>query len=950
MPSLRSPTRPVIAAALVVVAALVIVIDRPAQAQVFSPGALSKAHAPLDGLTGCTKCHVEGAKHDNGRCLDCHKEIARRTDAGVGYHNNVKALPCFTCHREHRGLETPLIQWQPSKAAFNHGQTGWPLTGKHRGNDCRKCHEPRLIVDDDARKLKAGGRDTMLGLDRACVRCHFDEHRGQEGNDCSRCHGTDDFKKAGGFNHNDKSFAAFALTGKHKAVACTECHRSVNDPRSSTTAFPPAKSNSYLQFKDIAHKSCVDCHDDHHNGSFGNDCQRCHTTEGWRVINATAQDTGFHDKHAFKLRGAHTTVQCRQCHGPFGSTPAVFKGLKFKNCADCHTDAHVGQLDAPGGVVRCESCHDVGGFLPVNFDVARHDKTRYPLTDAHRTVACNLCHDQRSKLVDRVPRSVRDEMARRGRRVLASNARLQMSDVVGNDARGQPAPTGGRCEVCHTDESPHGQQFSIVADGMPGRRCVDCHSTVSFRDNKFDHNQSRFALTGKHKTARCNDCHVPMTTAAAAAVKARRGARIYRPIDPVCVSCHDDVHVGQLQKPDATTTDCAACHTTTAFKPPTFDHDRQAAFRLEGAHKRAQCTQCHIGVDVEGRTVARYKPVPTACDRCHEDEHKGLFDPFSPLLRGAGGSAAMAPKMSAATTATATTTAKAAPDGDGAPREPGEPVESGELEEPAPTVNVDGRPPAMAMSTNGSASARTLQRCDGCHGAETWFPAKFAHERTGFPLDGRHQVTRCADCHGGDLHQPLPKSCASCHHDPHLQEFGLQCASCHNTERFEAPLFVVDAHRRTNFPLTGRHAALPCDECHVEKRDRQFTRAAIDCVQCHAADARRATTQTVNHQRPPFSLACGSCHTPATFVGAKYRQHDTCFPITRGSHTNIRCADCHGPLNGFVVTGNCKNAPARCADCHEHNIAAEARRHARVPGYEHKSQKCAECHRNNAGE
>jgi hypothetical protein len=484
-------------------------------------------------------------------------------------------------------------------------------------------------------------------------------------------------------------------------------------------------------------------------------------------------------------------------------------------------------------------------------------------------------------------------MARRGRRVLASNARFDFSDAVGKDAQGAAAPAGGRCESCHTDESPHGQQFSTTAPGLEARRCVDCHSTVSFRDNKFSHDASRFALTGKHKTTKCNDCHVAMTSSQAATVKARRGARIYRPIDPVCVTCHDDVHVGQLQKEGADTTDCASCHATTGFKPPTFDHDSQSAFKLEGAHTRVKCAQCHVGVDVDGRSIARYKPVPTACDRCHEDEHKGQFDAFSPL-------------------APATTTT------------------------------------AALMTT--PASGRTEQRCDGCHSVDTWFPAKFAHERTGFGLDGQHALTRCAECHGGDLHQPLPKSCASCHQDPHLQEFGLMCASCHNTERFEAPLFVVDSHRRTNFPLTGRHAALPCDECHVEKRDRQFTRAAIDCVQCHAADARRATTQTVNHQRPPFSLACGSCHTPATFVGAKYRQHDTCFPITRGAHTNIRCDECHAPLRGFVVTGNCENAPARCAECHEHNIAAEARRHARVPGYEHKSQKCAECHRNTAGQ
>ena len=56
-------------------------------------------------------------------------------------------------HREHRGLGYALIQWQPSREQFNHGQTGWPLLGKHKGADCKKCHEPRRIVDDDAKKL-----------------------------------------------------------------------------------------------------------------------------------------------------------------------------------------------------------------------------------------------------------------------------------------------------------------------------------------------------------------------------------------------------------------------------------------------------------------------------------------------------------------------------------------------------------------------------------------------------------------------------------------------------------------------------------------------------------------------------------------------------------------------------------------------------------------------------
>ena len=78
----------------------VIIVAAFLAAQVFSPGPLSSAHKQLDGLTSCTKCHEEGGKHSNARCIECHKEIGRRIDEGVGYHARNKNQLCAECHKE----------------------------------------------------------------------------------------------------------------------------------------------------------------------------------------------------------------------------------------------------------------------------------------------------------------------------------------------------------------------------------------------------------------------------------------------------------------------------------------------------------------------------------------------------------------------------------------------------------------------------------------------------------------------------------------------------------------------------------------------------------------------------------------------------------------------------------------------------------------------------------
>jgi hypothetical protein len=257
----------------------------------------------------------------------------------------------------------------------------------------------------------------------------------------------------------------------------------------------------------------------------------------------------------------------------------------------------------------------------------------------------------------------------------------------------------------------------------------------------------------------------------------------------------------------------------------------------------------------------------------------------------------------------------------------------------SPRLSTDATP-----TIDATASAHpTGMRCDACHTPGGWAPARFAHERTGFALQGRHVGVACGACHRREWTEPLPQNCAGCHVDPHTQEFGVMCSSCH-TESSWQPLFLVDAHRRTQFPLSGRHATLPCEQCHVEKRDRTFTRAALGCRDCHAADAAQASASTLNHAS--LAPTCQSCHTPTSFAPARLPQHEACFPLPGTVHANIACATCHEPraLVGAAVTGTCRSL-VRCAECHTHAKKITDAQHTGVVGYAHASDKCAACHR-----
>jgi hypothetical protein len=620
---------------------LVLLFAATAAAQL-SPGPLSKAHESLNGLTQCTGCHILRVGSGDLKCQECHTEIAERLEQKRGYHATVVKNPadgkeCATCHSEHNGTDFDLIHWPVLLDKFDHRQTGYALEGKHAGLACERCHAPAHIASSERSAIKV--RDltkTYLGLSQDCVSCHQDPHAGRLGATCTQCHNFTDWKAASGFDH---SKTRFPLTGLHAQVACEKCHTAGGE-------------KGETKLTGLAFNSCTDCHQDPHKGSFTQTCETCHTTVGWHSVRMSSAafdhsrtDFPLEGKHAsvgcaqchaggdfkkpvahalcmdchkpdphqgqfrerpggvecapchtvesfktttygikehaaskYPLLGKHAEVECGQCHKPSG-TATKFK-IAFARCMDCHVDEHRGQFAAAPYRNRCEECHAVQGFQPAKFTLAQHQQTRYALDGSHLAVPCLECH--RSTQIQG-----------------ASTAQFHFTNQT--------------CTACHTD--PHKGQFQaemnrVRADGRPAG-CQACHTTQSWRNpTGFDHSKTEFPLTGAHRSVACADCH----TAKAGQTSAFTGT------PKNCEGCHQDPHGGQFVRADGQAT-CANCHDVARWTPSKFDHNRDSAFSLEGAHQNVLCASCHqLRREVNGQPVLFYKPTPTACADCHADK------------------------------------------------------------------------------------------------------------------------------------------------------------------------------------------------------------------------------------------------------------------------------------------------------------------------------------------
>jgi hypothetical protein len=197
--------------------------------------------------------------------------------------------------------------------------------------------------------------------------------------------------------------------------------------------------------------------------------------------------------------------------------------------------------------------------------------------------------------------------------------------------------------------------------------------------------------------------------------------------------------------------------------------------------------------------------------------------------------------------------------------------------------------------------------CSSCHVTTTFSAVggkKFSHDRTRYPLVGRHATVSCERCHAGfpsRIDRPAFATCTSCHSDYHRGQATIagaatDCASCHSVEGFTPATFTVAQHARTRYPLVGRHASASCTSCHTRRTDARGVRdvvmrpAANGCESCHSVSAHG--TQLAG--RGSAGL-CVACHTPAGWTPTTFgvREHDALRLPLLGRHAVIDCGACH---------------------------------------------------------
>ena len=382
---------------------------------------------PLTGKhlgAACSACHTDMSslaafQATPKDCIACHQKVEP--------HKGARGTACGDCHNP--------SSW--TDATIDHNVTGFKLVGQHANAACASCHK----------------NGVWAGTPTVCASCHERpvNHETSFGSICSTCHTPKAWQPAT-FDHNART--PYKLTGVHVGAACVKCHTNPNSHAGAPTV-------------------CAGCHTKPvgHIPVASTVCQTCHSTKAWRPAT-------FNHSSAFKLTGAHATVNCASCH-----KGGVYTGLPT-TCNGCHTKP-AGHIPVASNV--CQTCHSTKAWEPATFN----HSLAFKLTGAHTALNCTSCH-------------------KRG-----ANAGL---------------PT--TCNGCHTKPAGHIPVASNV--------CQTCHSTRAWEPATFNHS-SAFPLTGAHTTVNCASCHkggvytgLPTTCSGC-----HQRSGIHSPLYPAtCTSCH----------------------------------------------------------------------------------------------------------------------------------------------------------------------------------------------------------------------------------------------------------------------------------------------------------------------------------------------------------------------------------------------------------------------------
>ncbi len=388
----------------------------------------------------------------------------------------------------------------------------------------------------------------------------------------------------------------------------------------------------------------------------------------------------------------------------------------------------------------------------------------------------------------------------------------------------------------------------------------------------------------------------------------------------LCMDCHKDVGKDVAEKKgyhgrlDAEK-ECKECHSEHKgrdFKAAEFDHakfdHKQTDFELKGGHlaPKVKCDSCH-------KPGLKFREAPQLCYSCHkkDDKHKG----------GLGqdcGKCHIEKDWKTTEFDHDKTKFK---------------LRGKHVDVKCVKCHIDNKfkdTPMACVSCHQkdddkAHKGKLGKKCESCHTDKDWKQTKFDHDKTSFPLLGKHVDVKCDKCHIDKKYKGTPKKCNECHKKDddkaHKGKFGAKCETCHVEKDWKEIKF--DHNKQTKFDLVGKHKSPPlkCTACH--KGDLYKDKLQMACVSCHKKDDDKA-------HKGNFGVKCETCHVADDWKDIKF-DHDkqTKYPLL-GKHKKAKCSACH---KGDLYKDKLQQA---CVSCHQKD---DDKAHKGQEG-----KKCESCH------
>jgi hypothetical protein len=598
---------------------------------------LTNGHANV----ACTSCHVNNnftlttALNDCGNS-GCHLTTWNQTNNPVHRTAGTQfmAANCAVCHN--------TISW--TTASFDHSATGFPLTNGHANVPCVSCHINNNYTLTTAPNDCGNSGCHLTTWQQTNNPVHSTAGSQFATSNCAVCHNTVSWTTTS-FDHNA---TGFALTGTHMSptpTPCASCH----------------VSNNYL----LKSADCYGCHQpdfqrtttmggnvpNHVTAGFPTtaaQCASCHPITTW------AAGVFDHSTTGFPLTNSHATVACASCHT--GNNYSLMIAPNDCGNSGCHLTTW-NQTNNPVhstagsqfAASNCAVCHSTVSWTTAAFD---HSSTGFALTGMHvspsptpcaschlnnnyllKSAACYGCHivewQSTATIGNNVPNHItagfpqdcsicHSTLNWTGSTFNHSSTGFALTGLhvspvptpcISCHISNNYALTSAACYACHilawqSTATIGGSVPNHIASGYP-QSCESCHTTTSWLGAVFNHNATRFPLTGAHTTVACTLCHLTATPP---------------PLD--CYSCHTVAwqstanlggmvpnHLAADAAAALITTNCITCHNTTSWLGATFTH---SWFNVNHGNAGGVCSACHLNTL---GTAANY--VLFQCTGCH---------------------------------------------------------------------------------------------------------------------------------------------------------------------------------------------------------------------------------------------------------------------------------------------------------------------------------------------